>query len=76
MKKLSFRLFLLAFPLALLSCGKDRTCTCTTTYSDGSPSDTRTTTLVEVSKGQGKAQCVSSTWTDSGVTVNDDCTLN
>lgn len=63
--------------LTSLSCAKDRTCTCTNTDSAGGPSTTTTTTLVGTSKGQAKANCVSTKWTGTtGTVYTSDCKLN
>lgn len=64
---------------AVASCGKDRTCTCTNTssYNGISATTTSTRTLVDVSKGQAKANCISTaaTYTD-GSSYSSDCKLN
>lgn len=60
----------------LFSCAKDRTCECTTSSSAGGTSTTSSVTLVENTKSQAKANCVSSTWqTSKGETITETCTL-
>lgn len=73
------KIMMIAVVIALtsVSCAKDRTCTCTDTSSAGGPSTTSTTTLVGTSKGQAKANCVSTKWTNTtGVTYTSDCKLS
>ena len=54
------------------SCTKDRTCTCT----DNTGGPETTTTLVKVSNGQAKANCVTIKSVDSkGNTYTRSCTL-
>ncbi|MBC7383048.1 MAG: hypothetical protein H7296_08650 [Bacteroidia bacterium] len=68
MKKI---LLLTAFAgLTMASCKKDRVCTCSD--SNG----TSTTTLVHVSKAQAKANCISTSQTENGVTYSNMCSLN
>jgi len=63
--------------LTSVSCAKDRTCTCTDSSSAGGAATTSTRTLVGTSKGQAKANCVSTKWTNAvGVTYTSDCKLN
>jgi hypothetical protein len=62
---------LAAATMALSSCAKDRTCTCTD--SDG---DTWKETLVGVTKGQAKANCISTSYTDNGDTYTINCKLD
>ena len=57
--------------MTLGSCTKDRICTCTD--SDG---DSWKQTLVGVTKGQAKANCVSTTETDGGDTYTVTCKLD
>lgn len=63
-------LFTVLAGLSMASCKKDRVCTCTD--SNG----TSVTTLVHVSKAQAKANCISTTETDNGVTKANMCSLN
>jgi maltodextrin utilization protein YvdJ len=67
-----------AMAFMLFSCAKDRKCTCTTSSDAvGNVAYTSTTTLVEVTKGQAKAQCVSKKWTTTnGVNYTEDCKLD
>ena len=68
MKKI---LLLTAFAgLSVVSCKKDKVCTCT------SHNGTSTTTLVNVTKTQAKANCISTSYTDNGVTHSTSCSLN
>lgn len=63
--------------LTAVSCAKDRTCTCT--YSNnltGSTTTTQTTTLVGTSKGQAKANCISTSVTTGTVVSTSDCKLS
>jgi hypothetical protein len=71
MKKLLLISAIAAF--ATTSCSKDRTCTCT-----DSGGGTNVTTLVGVSNGQAKANCVSKKYTDptTGETDTETCKLN
>ena len=63
--------------LTTVSCAKDRTCTCTDSNSAGGTPTTSTRTLVGTSKGQAKANCVSTKWTNTGgITYTSDCKLN
>jgi hypothetical protein len=67
--------------LALLigtSCSKDRTCTCTDSNSLTSITTTNSITLVESTKGQAKANCVSTEYTDAttNITYKSECKLN
>ena len=58
--------------LTATSCTKDRTCTCT----DSSGGNPTVTTLVKVSNGQAKANCVTTKRVDSkGNTYTQSCTL-
>ncbi len=65
--------------VAFSSCKKDRTCECTTSTSGSSSSTTSTKTLLKVTSGQAKAQCVSSKWDDTFMgatyTTTRTCTL-
>jgi hypothetical protein len=72
MKKILFLATVITFTMA--SCAKDRTCTCTTTAPGYSA--TEKVTIVESTKGQAKANCVSTSQTESGVTVTRDCKLD
>jgi hypothetical protein len=72
MKKILIPAVVVAFAMA--SCAKDRTCTCTTTAPGYT--DTEKVTIVESTKGQAKANCVSTSQTESGVTVTRDCKLD
>lgn len=64
-------LLLTAFTgLSMVSCKKDRICTC----SDAN--GTSTTTLVHVSKAQAKANCISTSQTENGITYTNTCSLN
>lgn len=65
--------------IGLASCKKERDCTCTTTTTFGgsSSSSTQTTVLKDVTKGQAKTICHSSTTTDaSGAVTTQDCKLD
>ena len=69
MKKMLFILAVAA--LSAVSCSKDRTCTCTDEKNNSSA-----TTLVGVSNGQAKANCVSTKSVDSkGNPVSKTCVL-
>lgn len=57
MKKLS--VLAIVAMMAMASCSKDRVCSCTETISGAGTSTTDKKTLVGVSNGQAKAQCVS-----------------
>jgi hypothetical protein len=59
--------------LGAASCQKDRTCSCTTTYPGGSSS--QDIIYKNATKSQAKAGCVSTTETNNGVTVTNDCKL-
>lgn len=68
MKKI---LLLTAFAgLSMVSCKKDKVCTCTDYQG------TSTTTLVHVTKAQAKANCISTSQIDNGVTYTNMCSLN
>lgn len=56
--------------LSMASCKKDKVCTCS------SHNGTSSTTLVNVTKAQAKANCISTTHTDNGVTYSTNCSLN
>ncbi|MES2566859.1 MAG: hypothetical protein V4565_08330 [Bacteroidota bacterium] len=56
--------------LSMASCKKDKVCTC----SDAN--GTSTTTLVNVTKAQAKANCISTSQTNNGVTYTSSCSLN
>lgn len=71
MKKMLFIAAVAVF--CTTSCAKDRTCTCT---SDAPNSKTYTTTLVGVSKGQAKANCVTKKYDNNGTTSTTTCKLN
>ncbi|MGE0567378.1 MAG: hypothetical protein AB7O73_05470 [Bacteroidia bacterium] len=76
MKKLTF---ILALSMIIgTSCSKDRTCTCTNSNSLTTTTSTKTTTLVESTKGQAKANCVSTEYTDAttNITYKTECKLN
>ena len=70
MKKLSLIIVTVAF-ISLVACKKERVCTCT----EGGVSDK--VTYVDVTKRQGKANCVSYT-TDNGngTSTKTECTLS
>lgn len=55
--------------LTAVSCAKDRTCTCTQTNSANSTSTTNTVTLVNNTKGQAKANCITTKQTATNGTV-------
>ncbi len=74
MKKIILPVFLAT--IALVGCGKDRTCTCTDSDSASTSTSTSTVTYVEVSNSQAKAKCVSSTSVEDGVTYKTECKLN
>jgi hypothetical protein len=68
---------------AIMSCAKDNTCTCTvtTTPTGGTATSVTTTyTLVETTKGQAKANCLSGsetlTYGTYVTTSTNDCKLN
>jgi hypothetical protein len=61
--------------LFMASCTKDRTCTCTSS-SNGTQGDPSTTTIVDATKGQAKANCVSTKETDGSDTYTTDCKLS
>ncbi len=70
------KLVLFGAVLAMASCSKDRTCTCTYTNSANSNSTTQTFTLVESTKGQAKANCLTTKQTDTnGTTWTTTCEL-
>lgn len=71
MKKMLFIAAVAVF--CTTSCGKDRTCTCT---SDSPGAKSHTTTLVGVSKGQAKANCVTTKTEFNGTTSTNTCKLN
>jgi hypothetical protein len=68
----------------IMSCAKDNTCTCTVTSTPSgggtATSSTTTYTLVETTKGQAKANCLSGTQTLTygaySSTSTHDCKLN
>lgn len=63
--------------LTAVSCAKDRTCTCTETNSANSTTTTTTVTQVGSTKGQAKANCLSTKETDkNGVTWTNTCKLS
>ena len=75
-------LFILAavITVGFASCKKDRICECSTTSTiPGSTANTDKTTLIKVTKSQGKANCVSAKWDDtyggSTYTYTKTCTL-
>ncbi len=69
-------LFGAVLALSAISCAKDHTCTCTYTSSSGNAT-TSTTTLVSTTKGQAKANCVSTKQVGSnGATSTNDCKLS
>jgi hypothetical protein len=68
MKKVLLLTALAAFTMT--SCKKDKVCTCS------SHNGTTTTTLVHVTKAQAKANCISTSHTDNGVTYSTSCSLN
>jgi hypothetical protein len=63
--------------LATTSCTKDRTCTCTYSNSkSGSTTTDYTVTIKDATKGQAKANCVSTVEVDNGTTFTTDCKLS
>jgi hypothetical protein len=63
--------------LTAVSCAKDRTCTCTHSNSANSATSTTTVIQVESTKGQAKANCLSTKETDkNGVTWTSSCKLS
>lgn len=64
--------------LIMTACAKDHKCTCTSSNtSPGNVPVTKEITIVEVTKGQAKSQCVTTAWTSTtGVTYNNDCKLD
>ncbi|MBA3664452.1 MAG: hypothetical protein H0W61_09625 [Bacteroidetes bacterium] len=62
--------------LSMVSCKKDRNCTCTDSDSTGGAAYVSTTTIVKSTKAQAKANCVSTKYTDGGVTFTSNCVLN
>lgn len=62
--------------LSVVSCSKDRTCTCTQTNSANGNSTTNTITLVNNTKGQAKANCITTKQTDTnGIVYTNTCEL-
>jgi hypothetical protein len=76
MKKRTILVAAAVVAMTLASCKKDYTCKCTETNSKNSDSDEYTFTIKDVSKGQAKANCVSTTSTDNNVTYTSDCKLS
>jgi hypothetical protein len=72
MKKILIPAVVVAFAMA--SCAKDRSCSCTETY-DGT-TYTYKRTIVESTKGQAKANCVSYTMVEDGETTTVTCKLD
>jgi hypothetical protein len=70
-------LFAAVIGLSAVSCTKDRVCTCTeSSTATGSTSQTYSYTLVGSTKGQAKANCVSTKETGStGIVTTTDCKL-
>lgn len=63
--------------LIMTACAKDHKCTCTSTSNiTGSTANTQETTLIETTKGQAKANCVSGSTTSGTVVVTYDCKLS
>jgi predicted outer membrane protein len=63
--------------LTAVSCAKDRTCTCTQTNSANATSTTTSVIQVESTKGQAKANCLSTKeTTTNGVTWTNTCELS
>lgn len=67
-------LFVAVIAASLASCKKDRTCTCTTT-ANGTAGTPNVTTYEKSSKGAARANCLSSTWTENGVSYVETCDL-
>ncbi len=70
-----------ATAILAVSCAKDRTCNCTTTSdAAGSTPTMQTITLVKVTKGQAKANCLTTTQTftaqSGNVVVTRTCKLS
>jgi hypothetical protein len=66
-----------ALGLGTVSCAKDRTCTCTeTSTKPGSTSSSYTIIIKGATKGQAKANCVSTTETEDNITYTTDCSLS
>jgi hypothetical protein len=65
--------------ISFTSCKKERDCTCTVTKSTpglGTATYTEKTTYKDVTKSQGKNNCISWTKTDdNGAVTTEDCTL-
>jgi hypothetical protein len=78
MKKrtISITVAAIAIAFSVVSCTKDRVCKCTYSSSANSNTSTDETQLIGVTKGQAKANCVSTSWTDkAGTTYKSDCEL-
>jgi hypothetical protein len=74
MKKVFLSLAVIsAFSLA--SCKKDHTCTCINTNSANATSSTDITTYPKSSKGAARANCLTTTEVDNGITYTSTCTL-
>jgi hypothetical protein len=75
MKKLLF--FVSVASITLISCAKDRSCTCTDSATNSTTTNTYKRTIVESTKGQAKANCVSTSVTyTNNVTYTTDCKLD
>lgn len=66
-------LFVAVIAASLASCKKDRTCTCTTTANGTQVGTPSVTTYTKVSKGAARANCLSSSEVNNGVTVVTTC---
>lgn len=62
--------------ISFASCKKDRTCTCTLSNSASSQTTQEVFTIKNSSKAVGKANCASTSSTQSGVTSTRDCKLS